>query len=235
MPSRVAKRLSDLGICSRRDAELKIANKEVWINGKIAEVTDSVSEYDTIKINDDKIKNKLPKLKIYLMNKPAGYITSNRDPQGRKTVFDLIPENLGRLISVGRLDYNTEGLMIFTNRGDFARELELPSSEIAREYRVKVFGDLDMDKISENIKKGLVIDKIKYRKVVIYPERPVNKEKGVANNWIRVIIDEGKNREVRKIMDYFGLQVAKLQRLRFGSFKLREHLESAQITEFKLK
>ena len=229
---RVNKRLSDLGICSRREAEVKIANKEIWINGALAEIGQMVSEHDTLKVGDVKIDNKLPKVKLFLFHKPRGCVTTNSDPEGRPTVFDYIPKSLGRLMTVGRLDYETEGLLLLTNRGDMARELELPVNNIARKYRVRVFGSINMRHMQDCLDKGITVKGIKYKNIIMYPERPINEEVS-GNNWLNIIITEGKNREVRNIMAHFNLQVAKLERQSFGSFELGR-LEPRDIFEWNL-
>jgi 23S rRNA pseudouridine2605 synthase len=214
---RLAKRIADLGYCSRRDAEELITQSRVKVNSEI--VTDCatlVGDKDFIEIDDKKIRNKIPPLKVYLFHKPVDYITTNKDPQDRPTIFDIIPARLGRLITVGRLDFKTEGLLILTNNGDFASKMELPSSGAKREYRVRVRGNVDIKDLYA-LKDGITIDGVEYGKVLIeYDKAP---SEG-TNFWLKVAIFEGKNREIRKIMDHFNLEVSKLIRITYGKYHL---------------
>ena len=161
---RIGKYISNAGYCSRREAEELIFKKKVKINNTICtHPSEKVSEKDSIKINN-KIVELNYKLRLWKMNKPIKYICTNRDQKKRKTVFDLIPKNFPRLISIGRLDFMTEGLLLFTNNGDYARKLELPNSNIERTYKVLIRGDIknaDIDKVNNGIK----IKEINYYKV----------------------------------------------------------------------
>ncbi len=214
---RIAKRLSELGVASRREAEEMIKNGKVKVNNFVVDVNCNVTYDDKIVVDGQEIANVYVKPRLFLMNKPADYITSTNDPKGRKTVFDLIPTKLGKLISVGRLDYNTEGLLLFTNNGELARYFELPANKIKRVYRVRVLGRLDLEKL-KSLRDGVTIDGIQYGKVIVVPE----KYGEMANSWLKVIVFEGKNLEIRRIMMHCGLKVVKLVRVQYGDYRLTD-------------
>ena len=213
---RIAKRLARAGVCSRRDAERMIAEGRVSVDGKIlASPALNVTEASVITV-DGKRLDAAEETRVWRYHKPAGTITTSRDPQGRPTVFEKMPPEMPRVVSVGRLDFNTEGLLLLTNDGELARHLELPANAWLRHYRVRVYGDVDPAKIA-SVAKGVTISGIRYEPVKIEIEK--TKEEG-TNKWLAVTIHEGKNREVRKIMDYLGLQVTRLIRVAFGPFPL---------------
>ena len=164
--------------------------------------------------------------RLWRYNKPKGRVTTHKDPEGRPTVFEALPDNLPRLISVGRLDFNTEGLLLLTNDGDLARHLELPSTGWTRRYRVRAYGDVSEAQLKE-LAEGVTINKMNYGPI----EASLEREQG-DNVWISVSIREGKNREVRRIMEHLGLTVNRLIRISFGPFMLGE-LETGQIEEVK--
>lgn len=225
--TKIVKRLSQIGVGSRRDVKKMIDEGVVKVNGfTISDGALEVSETDKININKKVIRNFKDKTKVYLMNKPKGYITSTKDEKGRATVFDLIPKKFGRLISIGRLDYNTEGLLIFTNDGEYARNFELPTSKIKRVYHVKVFGFINNKKL-EQIKNVKLINGVKYDKFDM-----VIQKIGEPYSTFKITIFEGKNREIRKVMDFFGLKVVKLVRIEYGPYKLK-HIPLGQIVEAK--
>ncbi|PIR39138.1 MAG: pseudouridine synthase [Alphaproteobacteria bacterium CG11_big_fil_rev_8_21_14_0_20_39_49] len=212
--NRIAKVIARSGLCSRRDAEKWILAGRVKIDGKVIDKPSiNVTDKNTILI-DDKPLPKIEEEKLWIFHKPKGCITSTDDPQGRQTVFDLLPEDMPRVITIGRLDYNTEGLLLLTNSGELARHIELPSTGWVRTYRVRAYGNLNKNKL-EDIKNGVVIDKIKYAPAKINVERSNNK-----NHWITISITEGKNREVRKLLEYTGLSVNRLIRTSYGIFEL---------------
>lgn len=213
---RIAKRLARSGICSRRDAERMIADGRVSVDGTIlSSPALNVTETSVILVDGTPL-NAPEETRIWRYHKPAGTITTSRDPQGRPTVFEKLPPEMPRVVSVGRLDFNTEGLLLLTNDGELARHLELPANAWLRHYRVRIYGDIDPAKLA-SVAKGVTISGIRYEPVRIEIEK--TKEEG-TNKWLAVTIREGKNREVRKIMEYLGLQVTRLIRVAFGPFPL---------------
>lgn len=210
---RIAKVIARSGYCSRREAERLIEEGAVKVNGKIIDSPAMNITDESIKIYNKLINPKLP-TKMWLFHKPKGYIVTNKDPQGRKTIFSLLPKNMPRVITIGRLDMDTEGLLLLTNNGELARYIELPTTGWSRQYRVKVHGDIT--RIPNEELKEITIDGIKYGPIKIV----VEKDTGTTNKWLRITINEGKNREVRKIMEYYGLKVMRLIRVSFGPFHL---------------
>lgn len=218
--NRLAKQIAKYGYCSRRDAEVLIFDNKVFVNDKLVNnPAIKVSADDIIKINGKIINNEVSSA-IYLYNKPAGLITTFKDPNNRKTVFDDINEkymNLGRLLSVGRLDINSEGLLILTNNPTIANYLE--KSKAKRVYKVRISGQLKDYQIKQ-ILKGIVIKGIKYNGVQSIETIENKKENSSKNTWIQISLIEGKNREIRNIMNYFGLQVSRLIRISYHIFEL---------------
>ncbi len=211
---RIAKRMARAGLCSRREAEVWIAEGRVSVNGKkITSPALNVSDTDSIKVNGKLLAAK-EQTRLWLYHKPTGLVTTHKDPEGRPTVFDALPKELPRVISVGRLDLNSEGLLLLTNDGDLARKLELPATGWIRRYRVRVFGHITPAMIAE-MKKGVVAEGVHYGSV----EAVVDGGKG-DNSWLTVALKEGKNREVRKIFEHFGCKVSRLMRLSYGPFQL---------------
>lgn len=152
--------------------------------------------------------------RLYRFYKPTGCLTAARDPKGRKTIYDLLPEGLPRLMPIGRLDYNTEGLLLMTNDGEFKRKLELPASGVERTYRARAFGDISQTQL-EDLAMGIEIDGVRYGKIDANLERRTG-----ANQWIEMTLTEGKNREVRNVLEHLGLQVNRLIRVRYGEFTI---------------
>jgi len=213
---RIAKRLARAGVCSRRDAERMIESGRVSVDGKVlTSPALNVTDGNVILV-DGKPLDVPEETRLWRYHKPAGTITTSRDPQGRPTVFEKMHPDMPRVISVGRLDFNTEGLLLLTNDGALARHLELPKNAWLRRYRVRVYGEIDLSKIA-SVSKGVMISGIRYESVKIEIEK--EKEEG-TNHWLAVTIREGKNREVRKIMEHLGLQVTRLIRVAFGPFPL---------------
>jgi 23S rRNA pseudouridine2605 synthase len=210
---RIAKVIANSGYCSRREAERLIADGIVKVNGKIIDNPAILITDQSIKIND-KLINPKQKPKIWIFHKPKNTIVSNNDPQNRQTIFDILPENLPRVITIGRLDINTEGLLLLTNNGAIARHIELPKTAWSRNYRVRVFGRVNMNEIKK-LEKGIKINGIKYGSIKVEMER-----EGDFNSWLKVSLKEGKNREIKKVLEYFGLQVNRLIRVSFGPFQL---------------
>ena len=211
---RIAKYISNAGICSRREAERLIENQQVKINDQLCiHPSIQVKEKDEIKVNGKLIKN-IQSLRLWKLYKPVKYICTNNDPQKRKTIFNLIPKNYPRLISIGRLDYMSEGLILFTNNGDFSRKLELPSSKYERVYRVCIRGIIDKNDL-QAINKGISINKVRYTKIYVAVEKYLK-----PYSWLIVKIKEGKNREIRKVMGHFHIHINDLIRTKFGPFSL---------------
>ncbi len=219
---RIAKRLARSGVCSRRDAERLILDGRVAVDGKILS-TPALNVTDANKITvDGKPIAQPEETRLWRYHKTDGTITTSRDPQGRPTVFEKLPPELPRVVSVGRLDYNTEGLLLLTNDGELARHLELPANAWLRHYRVRVYGAPKMRDIAM-LAKGVTISGIAYEPIKVEIEkeqRTSTEEKARANTWLSVTIREGKNREVRKAMEHIGLQVTRLIRTSFGPFQL---------------
>jgi 23S rRNA pseudouridine2605 synthase len=223
----ITKRISQSGLCSRREAKAKIFAGEVKVNGKV--VTNpaiKVSVSDKILV-DNKPISTAPEVKLWLYNKAKGVITTHRDPQNRPTVFASLPKDMPRVVSVGRLDINSEGLLLLTNQGELARFFELPKNNMIRRYKVRVFGKLDISKL-QNLSKGCIISDIRYGKIEVKIIEP-----GKSNSWLEIILREGKNREIRKVMEHLGLKVSRLIRLQYGPYLL-EDLSKGHVKETKI-
>ena len=226
---RIAKRLARAGICSRRDAERMIEEGRVSVDGDILK-SPALNVTDANKILvDGKPLPKAEAPRVWRYHKPQGVITTARDPQGRPTVFEKMPAGMPRVVTVGRLDFNTEGLLLLTNDGGLARHLELPANAWLRHYRVRVHGAIDQKRLN-TLEKGLVIDGIKYEPIKAVLEKSEAEDRKAANSWISVSIREGKNREVRKAMEHLHLQVTRLIRVAFGPFQLG-HLAKGRVEE----
>lgn len=214
MAERLAKFMARSGVCSRRDAEKLIEQKRVTVNGEIID-TPAFNVEGTEKILLD--GEKLPEIeqtRLWLYHKPAGLLTTHKDTEARATVFDHLPAGLPRVISVGRLDLNSEGLLLLTNNGELSRKLELPENGWSRRYKVRVHGVVNKKKLSE-LADGTVIDGINYG-----PVKAELESQNGTNSWLIVTLNEGKNREIRKLMKSIGLEVARLIRLSYGPFQL---------------
>src|SRR5438067_2292912 len=225
---RIAKVVSRAGLASRRDAEEWIVQGRVTVNGRIINSPAlDVTENDVITV-DGKPLPPRERTRLFLYNKPRGLMTTHADPEGRPTVFDNLPEGLPRLISIGRLDFNTEGLLLLTNDGGLARALELPETGWLRRYRVRAHGELTQAQL-DALKRGVEIDGVKYGPI----EAMLERDQG-ANVWLVFAIREGKNREVRNVMAHLGLEVNRLIRISYGPFQLAE-LEEGQVEEVKTR
>ena len=221
---RIAKKLSRAGVCSRREAERWIAEGRIKVNNVILSTpATNVSEKDKILV--DNIPLPKPSLsKIWRFHKPKGCLVTENDPKGRKTIFQILPKPLPRVISVGRLDYDSEGLLLLTNDGEISRKLELPSTGWLRKYKVRVHGIVDKSTLLK-IKDGIKLDNFKTGPI----EASLEIQKG-TNAWILIGIREGKNREIRRIMDHLGYPVNRLIRLSYGPFQLG-NLKSGEVSE----
>ncbi len=223
---RIAKRLARAGIASRRDAEELIAAGRIKVNGRVlTSPAFNVSAADVIHLDDTEIPA-IERTRLFLFHKPAGVVTTNRDPEGRRTVFDVLPEGLPRLMTVGRLDINTEGLLLLTNDGGLARVLELPATGWLRRYRVRVHGNVE-EKALADLKDGIAVGGVFYGAV----EATLERTQG-TNAWLTIGLREGKNREVKNILGALGLEVARLIRVSYGPFQLGE-LPEGHVLEIK--
>lgn len=213
------------GLCSRRDAERWIEAGRVAVNGTVLDSPACVvTESDTITVDGRPLPG-ASKTRLFLYHKPEGLVTTHKDEQGRPTVFQSLPPGLPRVVSVGRLDLNTEGLLLLTNDGALSRYLELPKTGWSRKYRVRVHGRLDKEAL-ENLKDGITIDGVRYKSIAVAIE------KEGTNSWLGVTLKEGKNREIRKVMEHLGLRVNRLIRISYGPFNLGK-LEKGAAEEVK--
>jgi 23S rRNA pseudouridine2605 synthase len=210
---RIAKFLARAGVCSRRDAERLIAEGRVKLNGrKLDTPATKVTAADKITVDGKPVSAAEP-TRLWRYHKPAGLVTTHRDPAGRPTVFEHLPPGLPRVISVGRLDLNSEGLLLLTNDGALARRLELPSSGWRRRYRARAFGRIEQQEL-DKLADGLTLDGVRYGPIEAKLER------AAANSWITLSLTEGKNREVRRVLESLGLKVNRLIRIAYGPFQL---------------
>ena len=211
---RIAKRIARAGLCSRRDAETWIATGRVAVNGKVlTSPALVVSESDIILVDGKPLAEPEPP-RLWRYHKPSGLVTTARDEKGRTTVFERLPAEMPRVISVGRLDLTTEGLLLLTNDGEVARYLELPGTGWARRYRVRVHGAVEPVALAR-LGKGVTIEGVQYGPV----EAALDRVQG-SNAWLTVTLREGKNREIRVLMESLGLTVNRLIRVAYGPFQL---------------
>jgi 23S rRNA pseudouridine2605 synthase len=223
---RIAKVVSRAGLASRRDAEEWIVQGRVTVNGRVINSPAlDVTANDVIAV-DGKPLPPRERTRLFLFHKPRGLMTTHADPEGRPTVFDNLPEGLPRLISIGRLDFNTEGLLLLTNDGGLARALELPDTGWLRRYRVRAHGEVTQAQLDE-LKNGIQVDGVKYGPI----DATLERDQG-ANVWLVFAIREGKNREVRNVLAHLGLEVNRLIRVSYGPFQLGE-LAEGQVEEVK--
>jgi 23S rRNA pseudouridine2605 synthase len=218
---RIAKVIARAGLASRREAEDWIAAGRVAVNGEvIRSAALNVTERDKISVDGEALPQR-ERTRLFLYYKPRGLLTTHSDPQGRPTIFQKLSKGLPRLISVGRLDFNTEGLLLLTNDGELARVLELPATGWLRRYRVRAHGAVTQDKL-DALRQGITISGIHYGAI----EAALERVQG-SNLWLTFAIREGKNREVRTVLAHLGLEVTRLIRVSFGPFQLAELAEGA--------
>lgn len=218
---RIAKVMARAGLCSRREAERWIAEGRVSIDGEVITTPAVTVTPESNVVVDGKPLPTPDRARLWRYHKPAGLLTTNNDPQGRPTVFNDLPRDLPRLISVGRLDLNSEGLLLFTNDGELARKLEHPETGLPRKYRIRVHGVVDQAKL-DSIADGVTVEGVRYGPIKTELER-----QQTSNAWITVILREGKNREVRRVMEHLGYRVNRLIRTGYGMIALGDLPRSA--------
>jgi 23S rRNA pseudouridine2605 synthase len=213
---RIAKVMARAGLCSRRDAEQWIADGRVSVNGEVlTSAAFNVSEADEVRVDGEPLQA-AERTRLFLFHKPRGLVTTAKDPEGRPTIFDALPRDLPRVVTIGRLDINTEGLLLLTNDGGLARVLELPATGWLRRYRVRAHGMVTQDQL-DSLRQGLTLDGIDYRSIDARLER----QQG-SNAWLSMGLREGKNREIKRVLEHLGLSVNRLIRISFGPFELAD-------------
>ena len=227
---RIAKLLARAGVASRREIERMIADGRIALDGKVLDTPAVKLESLRGVTVDGKPVSDVEDTRLFAFHKPSGLITAERDPKGRPTIYtalrNALPRNAGRVMPVGRLDFNTEGLLLLTNDGEMKRAMELPSSGVPRTYRARAFGDITQTQLDELIE-GIEIDGVRYGQI------EANLERGSGRNrWIEMTLREGKNREVRRVLEHLGLEVNRLLRIGYGPFHLGD-LPRGQAVELK--
>ncbi len=224
----MAKFLARAGVCSRRDAEKLIAEGRVKLNGKRLDTPAvKVTAGDKVSV-DGRVIGAAEPTRVWRYHKPSGLVTTHRDPAGRATVFEHLPKDLPRVISVGRLDLTSEGLLLLTNDGALARKLELPSNGWIRRYRARAFGRIEQSEL-DRLAGGITVEGVRYGPIEAKLERS-----GASNAWITLSLSEGKNREVRRVLEALGLKVNRLIRIAYGPFQLGA-LEPGAVDEIPRK
>jgi len=215
-PQRIAKLLARAGVASRREIERMIAERRIAIDGVPLETPATIiTSLDAVTVDGKPVKAPEP-ARLFRFHKPAGLLTTERDPKGRPTIYDRLPPDLPRVMPVGRLDLSTEGLLLLTTDGGLKRQLELPSTGITRTYRARVFGPISQPRL-ESLIDGIEIDDIRYGSIDANLERRTGR-----NAWVEMKLTEGKNREVRRVLEHLGLQVSRLIRTAYGPFRLAD-------------
>ncbi len=227
---RIAKLLARAGIASRREIERMIGEGRVAVGGKVIDTPATFLESLNGVTVDGKPVGKAEETRLFVFHKPAGLLTAEYDPKGRPTIYDALrnalPKDAGRVMPIGRLDYNTEGLLLLTNDGELKRRMELPSSGIPRTYRARAFGEITQEQL-ESLIEGIEIDGMRYGRIDANMERRTGR-----NQWIEMTITEGKNREIRRVLEHFGLEVSRLMRTSYGPFELAD-LPRGQAAEIR--
>ena len=224
--ARIAKLLARAGVASRREVERMIGEGRVVLNGKVLETPATLLRDLTGVTVDGRPIGEPEAARLFAYHKPTGLLTAARDPAGRPTIYDKLPPALPRVMPVGRLDMNTEGLLLLTNDGELKRLMELPKTGIERTYRARAFGDISQQQLEELIE-GIEIEGMRYGKIDANLERRTGR-----NQWIEMTLTEGKNREVRKVLEHLGLQVSRLIRTRYGPFTVGD-LQAGDVSEIK--
>jgi len=219
---RIAKLLARAGVASRREVERMIGDGRVSLHGKVLETPATIlTSLRGVTVDGEPVSSPEP-TQLYAFNKPTGLITAERDPAGRATIYDALtnalPKDAPRVMPIGRLDLNTEGLLLLTNDGELKRLMELPASEVPRTYRARAFGEVAQEQL-EDLSEGVTIDGVRYGPIDANLERSGGGSGG-RNQWIEMTITEGKNREVRRVLEHLGLKVNRLIRTAYGPFLL---------------
>lgn len=223
---RIAKLLARAGVASRREIERMILDGRVALNGKPVDTPATVlASLHGVTVDGQPVEAPAP-ARLFLYHKPSGLLVTERDPAGRRTIYDQLPKDLPRLMPVGRLDLNTEGLLLLTTDGELKRQLELPSTGVERAYRARAYGQVSQAQLEELID-GVEIDGVRYGAIDANLERRTG-----ANVWVEMILTEGKNREVRRVLEFLGLKVSRLIRTRYGPFLLGD-LKPGEIGEVR--
>ena len=223
-PERIAKRLARAGLCSRRDAERWIAAGRVKVDGDVLQTPAFVVTDKSLIEVDGKPLPDADRPRLWRYHKPPGELVTVRDPQGRPTIFESLPQSLPRVVTVGRLDFMSEGLLLLTNDGGLARRLELPANGWTRRYRARVHGAVDEQRLAE-LSHGITIDGVRYGAIEARLDRQQR-----SNAWLDIALAEGKNREVRRVLAHLDLPVVRLISVAFGPFHLGE-LERGAVDE----
>jgi 23S rRNA pseudouridine2605 synthase len=223
-PQRIAKLLARAGIASRREIERMIAEGRIALNGEKITTPATLLEDVTGLTVDGRPVRPAKSTRLYRFYKPQRALTAEHDPKGRPTIYDRLPAGLPRLMPVGRLDFMTEGLLLLTNDGELKRQLELPKTGVVRTYRARAFGNVTQDQL-ESLAEGITIEGVRYRSINANLERRTGR-----NSWIELTLTEGKNREVRRVLEHLGLQVSRLIRTAYGPFTV-EGLEPGSVDE----
>ncbi len=225
---RIAKLIARAGLCSRREAERWIQQGRVTLDGKVLiSPGTTVDDPKRIQVDGKPLPRREP-ARLWRYHKPQGLVTTHRDPEGRPTIFQSLPADLPRVISVGRLDLHSEGLLLLTNDGELARYLELPATKMVRQYRLQVKGNVKQETLNA-LSKGITIESVRYKNV----EAKLLERKGLTS-WLTLKLIEGKNREIRRIAEHFGWKVTKLVRIAYGPFKL-DKLKPGEVKEISSK
>ncbi|MDX3900502.1 MAG: pseudouridine synthase [Sphingobium sp.] len=225
-PQRIAKLLARAGIASRREIERMIEDGRVALDGEaLTTPATLLASLHGVTVDGVPVAAPAP-ARLFLFHKPSGYLTAERDPRGRSTIYDILPADLPRLMPIGRLDMTTEGLLLMTNDGAFKRQMELPATGVPRTYRARAFGEVSQQQL-EDLFDGLEIDGIRYGRIEANLERRTGR-----NQWIEMTLTEGKNREVRRVLEHLGLEVNRLIRTSYGPFHLGE-LASGAVEEVR--
>jgi 23S rRNA pseudouridine2605 synthase len=226
--SRIAKVMARAGLCSRRDAEVWIAEGRVTVNGEVlTSPAYNVSDVDDVRIDGQPLAAR-ERTRLFMFHKPRGLVTTARDPEGRATIFGALPPDLPRVVAIGRLDINTEGLLLLTNDGGLARVFELPSTGWLRRYRVRAHGSITQSAL-DGLSGGVTIDGVHYAGI----DAKLDREQG-SNAWITMGLREGKNREIKKVLEHLGLSVNRLIRVSFGPFELGD-LAEGEVMEVRTR
>lgn len=225
-PQRIAKLLARAGIASRREIERMIEEGRITLNGEtVSTPATLLTSLHGVAVDGNPVAAPAP-ARMFLFHKPSGFLTTERDPRGRPTIYDKLPADLPRVMPIGRLDMTTEGLLLLTTDGEFKRQMELPSTGVPRTYRARAFGEVSQNQL-EDLFDGLEIDGIRYGRIEANLERRTGR-----NQWIEMKLTEGKNREVRRVLEHLGLQVNRLIRTSYGPFHLGE-LASGAVEEVR--